>query len=293
MKKNYLLILAAGILWGTMSLFVRKLSEYGFSSMQMVAIRTFGTALITGIFLLFTDKDAFKIHISDLWIFLGMGLVSILCFNFCYFNAILEISASAAAILLYTSPMYVMIFARIFFKEYFTKQKVFALFLAVSGCVLVAGPVGALSAKGVAFGIASGVLYALYSIFGRFALQKYSSVTSLFYAFLIAFLGTVPFCKPTELVNRVSAGGIKLVLFLILTVIVTTLLPYLCYTKGLSKTEAGRAAVIVSVEPVVATLISVFVFKEGMTLTILLGVLLVIGAIVVLNYKKSQKSIDF
>ena len=60
-------------------------------------------------------------------------------------------------------------------------------------------------------------------------------------------------------------------------------LPYLLYTYGLSGTEIGKAAVMASTEPVVATLVGIVLYHEKLTLSGALGVILVVAAIVVLN----------
>ena len=72
-------------------------------------------------------------------------------------------------------------------------------------------------------------------------------------------------------------------LFCVAAAFITCYLPYLLYTYGLTGMEAGRASIMASVEPVVATLVGVLVFHEGMTLLAALGVVLVLSAVVILN----------
>jgi drug/metabolite transporter (DMT)-like permease len=73
--------------------------------------------------------------------------------------------------------------------------------------------------------------------------------------------------------------------------IVSCYLPYLLYTYGMTKVETGKASVMASTEPVVATLMGALIYKEQMPLISVLGVLLVIGALCALNLKHTgQKS---
>ena len=67
--------------------------------------------------LLIKEPKGFKIKPKDIPLFLALGLVSILFFTCCYFTAIRLMTMSTAAILLYTSPIWVMILAIIFLKE--------------------------------------------------------------------------------------------------------------------------------------------------------------------------------
>jgi drug/metabolite transporter (DMT)-like permease len=60
-------------------------------------------------------------------------------------------------------------------------------------------------------------------------------------------------------------------------------IPYITYNFGLAGVETGKAAIIASIEPVVATLIGVFVFHEKLTTGNILGIALVLAAIVMCN----------
>ena len=94
-------------------------------------------------------------------------------------------------------------------------------------------------------------------------------------------------CKPIEIVGIVSgaANPAGLVILLIVTAFVTAVLPYLLYTVGLSHMRASAAAIMASIEPVVATAAGALVFGEGLTIPAFAGIALVLGAIVVLNLK--------
>lgn len=169
------MVILAGILWGSMGIFVRKFKECGLGSLDIVAIRAITTMCILFLFLLFYNRSLLRIKLRNLWCFLGTGLLSIVFFNYCYFRAITMTSLSVAAVLLYTAPAFVMVLSYLLFHEKFTVRKSIALVLTFVGCVFVTGIIGssqALSGKGILIGIGAGFGYALYSIFGRFALKK-------------------------------------------------------------------------------------------------------------------------
>ena len=162
-----LFILAAGILWGCIGIFVRRLNAMGLYSMDIVFLRAVATALAMGAFLLIFNRKMFRIRLKDLWCFLGTGICSIVFFNFCYFKAITLTSLSVAAVLLYTAPAIVMVLSFFLFGEKFTKRKVLALVLTFVGCVLVTGVLtdaGNVTGLGVLTGLGAGLGYALYSI---------------------------------------------------------------------------------------------------------------------------------
>ena len=282
-------VLSAGTLWGVMGVFVRKLGTYGFSPLQIACLRIlFGAVLfllITAIF----RRDLLKIQPRDVGLFLGMGLLSLLLFTVCYFTTISLASLSVAAILLYTSPIWVMLMSAVCFREKITRRKLLCAAMAFGGCVLVSGigSAASLSPMVIVTGLLSAVGYGLYSIFGTFALRKYQPLTVTTYAFLFGAAGALLLCNPAQIARVICESGQpgRLVLLITVTAFVTAVLPYLLYTVGLSRMRASAAAIMASIEPVVATTAGALVFGEALTVPAFAGIVLVLAAIVVLNAK--------
>jgi len=280
------LIILAGIFWGSMGIFVRRLGVYGFTSIQIVCIRLVLAAPVFSLILLFKEPTGFLIPLRDLPLFLGLGLGSVLFFAVCYFTAISMMPLSTAAILLYTSPIWIMLMSALFFREKVTTRKIVALLLAFAGCVLVSGLTGGgLTAAGLLIGLGSGIGYGLYSILGTLALRRHSPHTVTTWTFLFAALGSLIINHPTDIAAKFSAAPsrIDLLLLCLLTALVTAVIPFLAYTLGLHSVEASKAGILATVEPMVATLIGVFVFSEPLTFMSGLGVLLILAAVVLLN----------
>ena len=285
-------IIAAGCMWGSMGIWVRRCTAAGLDSMQILALRVSVTSVIMAVFLFIYNRKLLKIRLNDLWCFLGTGVCSIVFFGYCYNRTIVLASLSVAAILLYTAPIFVMIMSRFLFGEKLSAKKVTALFLAFAGCVCVTGILSgtsAVSTAGILTGLGSGFGYALYSIFSRFALEReYHPFTITLYTFVCATaavlfltdwstLGAFLTETPTNFLYGIGYG------------IVTTVLPYILYTYGLSRVENSRASIMATVEPVVATVIGVLVFHEKMTVMGAVGVILVLAALVILNGKQGEE----
>lgn len=279
-----ILIVTAGILWGCLGIFVRRLNALGLVSMEIVCLRAVVTCIFMGGFLLCFDRALLRIRIKDFWCFLGTGIGSIVFFNFCYFKAIETASLSVAAVLLYTAPAIVMILSFFLFHEPFTKRKVLSLVLTFVGCVLVTGVVtnaGNVTASGLLAGLGAGFGYALYSIFGRYALERgYHSLTITFYTFLVASVGACLLSDVPQIIRTMSESGSTFFLGIALGVF-CTVLPYLTYTLGLKYVENGKASVLASVEPVTATLIGILLFGERLTWDSAVGGLFVLAALLI------------
>lgn len=279
-----LLILLAGILWGCLGIFVRRLNAAGLFAMEIVSLRAVVTCAAMGSFLLFYDRTLFRIRLKDIWCFLGTGICSIVFFNFCYFKAISMTSLSVAAVLLYTAPAIVMLLSFILFREPFSMRKILSLILTFVGCVLVTGVVtnpGTVTWRGILVGLGAGLGYALYSIFGRYAIERgYHSLTITFYTFLAASFCTL-FSADMSRIWVTATQSVGMLCLSIALGIACTVVPYLTYTLGLQYVENGRASIIASVEPVTATLLGILLFQETVTVSGVIGVALVLAALAV------------
>ena len=283
------LIIGAGALWGTMGIFVRSLGAYGFDSIQISALRLCAAALCFLGLLLVRRGRGFRLQLRDLPLFLGLGVGSVGLMTCCYFAAIRMMTMSEAAILLYTSPIWVVLMSALFFHEKVTRRKLLALTLAFGGCALVSGlGGGALNSLGIVVGIGSGIAYGLYSILGSVALRRYPPETVSAYTFFIAAIAVLLISRPAELVQKMAAadGLAGLILLILATGAVTAFVPFLIYTIGLNRVQASHAAILATVEPLVATVLGILVYHEQLRTATLLGVACILGAILALNTRK-------
>ncbi len=290
-KFSTLSILLAGGLWGLMGIFVRLLNGIGLDNMQLLFFRSSITAPAMLIWIFFTGKEQLKIKICDWWYFFGTGILSFLLFCLCYFYTIIRTSMSVAAILLYTAPFFVTVMSAMFFKEKITPVKIMALLGAATGCLMICGngSDSQLTPVTVLTGLGSGFCYALYSIFGRVALKKYSSMTVTAYTFIFAAIGSLLFVDFGKISAAASASAYTLPLAFGFAVI-SALLPYTLYTGGLKYTEPSKASIMATFELVVASISGVIVFDEKITAVGIAGIALVLLAVAVLNLKPQKPS---
>ncbi len=277
-------ILLAGTLWGVIGLFNVNLYNTGLSSTSVVVVRNIGGLIVLGLFLLIFDRSVFRINVRHLPYFFGTGIISVLLFTLCYFESQKMGSLAVSAILLYTAPAFVVILSAILFKDKLTRAKLAALLFAFLGCTFVSGIwSGDFTVTGISFllGIGSGFFYGLYSIFGRYALAHYSPLTVTFYTFVFAGFGSLFLIRTDELIPCISN---KSSLFWILgLIVISTVLPYIFYTKGLSKIDSGKASILASVEPVVAAIVGIIAFQEPLSIAVLLGLLCILISVYILK----------
>lgn len=284
-RAAWLLPIGAGICWGLIGPFVRHLDAAGLTGMEIIAVRSAVTALALFPWMAIRRPAALRVRLRDFWCFLGTGLGSIVFFNWCYFATINAASLSVACTLMYGAPAFVLVLSALFFRERLTRRKLAVCILAFLGCALVSGWLAPgrattrISTAALLTGLGSAFGYALYSIFGRCAAARgYPTVAITAWTFLVAALGTVPFLRPAALAAAYRATP-SLALWSLALGLCVTLLPYLLYSAALRRMETGRASLLSSIEPVVATLAGLLLYREPLTLPIALGIALVLGAL--------------
>ena len=280
-------VIAAGVLWGIISIFIKGMNAGNISPLQILQLRALIASALLALFLFFTDKKLLYFQLKDIWMFIGTGVISLTFFSLCYFQTIIESGASVAVILLYTSPIFVILFSLLLFKERITAVKLIALVMTFAGCILVSGlgrNGGGITTKGFIVGLGSGLGYALYSIFSRYALRKYHVLTIIFYTFLFSGISIIPFSGIAQ-----SGGMLQphILLYGAGIAVFCTVLPYLFYTYGMIKLETGKAAILVTVEPLVGTLVGCCLYGEPMTVVKAFGILLTFGAVILLGTRKN------
>lgn len=324
-------VILAAVFWGILVVFVRAFGNAEFTSMEIVTMRVYSSAIFGWLlWKIFDGKsqrtknlttpqkqhtDSKSFRLKDSWCFIGTGLVSIVFFSYCYFRNVEESSAAVAAILMYTSPIFVTLLSAIFFKEKLTKTKLLALLLAIIGCALVSGIASGIDIKsllgiasgigttsspgagdiaspsflGIALGLGSGIGYALYSIFGRFALDKgYSSFMVTAMTFTFACVGVLPFIDIIGLVTRLITEP-KYILLALVMGLVGSCTPFALYTLGLRYMEASKAAILATLEPIVTALVGTFFYKEPIDIFVVVGIVMVLVAGILCSAKPQDK----
>ena len=275
-----LAVAAAASIWGTLGFFAKILYAQGVSFESLVAVRASVGWLAVFLFLLATQgARSLRVARRDLAFLLPLGLVGIGFFYLVYFYTVRESTVGTAAILLYSAPAFVVILAWLFLKEPLNAAKVFALLLTVGGIFLVAGAYAPanleVSPRILLTGLLSGLTYGLYAIFGRPVAGHLSPAVILSYALAFGSALLIVAALPTlDTLAGLPAGSYLLLLMLS---VVHTALAFALYTFGIRHLGAGRAAIVATIEPVVAGVLGVTLLGEELTALKALGALLVLA----------------
>ena len=270
-------------MWGTLGYLAKLLYVQGVSFEALVAFRAvFGWFAIAGFLLATQGVSTLRVGRRDLLFLFFMGLFGVAGFYLFYFYTVQESTIGTAAILLYSFPAMVAILARIFLGESLTPPKILALVLVVGGIFLVAGAYDPVNLEVSPFVLATGLLaalcFGLYPIFGKPVTGRLDPSTILTYALgfgaLVLFVTAIP---TLDTLVGLPPGYYALLFSMALA---HTALGYALYTFGIRRLEAGQAAMIATMEAVVAMVLGVVLLGEALTFLKILGGLLVLSGAV-------------
>lgn len=278
---GYLQVAAAAVLWGSLPIGGRFAFAGGVTPYATAAWRGFFAFVVLLGYTAIRDPRQLRIERRHLGVFVTWGVVAVAAFFVLYMEAVARTSVATAAVLLYTAPAFVAALSTVALREPMTSRKAASIALAFAGAVLVArgyDPAALrLNAAGVLAGLGAGFTYALYSIFAKVAVARYTPTASLTYALGIGSSVLMVVGLPSGWVGAAYAPSAWLALAYL--ALVTTVLASSLFASGLRHVEASRASVVATVEPVVAAVLAYAILGETLEpLQIVGGAMVLAGA---------------
>ena len=284
-KKAFIFIILAGLFWGMSAIFVNLLSVYGFTPVQLTAVRATVAFALIGAFVAVKNRSAFSITLKRLPLFISLG-VTLFFSAFLYYSSMVRTSVCTAVILLNLHPIYVTTFSAIFYRERLSKVKLSSIAAMLLGCAFVSGIFGGLELDplGLVLGILSGVSYASYILLVKYYNQEgIPSSTANVYSFLFMAAVALSVSDPVNIVEITAAKPMPILPLLFGIGICTSVIPFVLNGIALRDLSAGTVSALSIVEPLSATVYSVVFFGEPMDAWKIVGVVLILGAVVFLG----------
>ncbi len=269
------MLITSMTIFGTLAPFVRNISV---SSGELSLYRAVLAALLIGVFLLITkQKIPFKSLGRDLFLLLFSGIA--MGFNWVFlFEAYKYTTVSVATLSYYFAPVIVTIVSTLLFREKLTTKQIICFLMSTLGLVLITG-IGELGTGrhfiGILYGLGAACLYATVVLLNKF-IKKVGGIHRTFLQFLSAIMILLPYVLLTDGISLGSLNGIGWANLLIVG-LVHTGVTYCMYFSSLKELPGQKAAILSYIDPLVAVLISVTLLNETMTLSQVIGGLLILG----------------
>jgi drug/metabolite transporter (DMT)-like permease len=198
------------------------------------------------------------------------------------------IPAATLAFLFYTYPSWVALVQAVRGAERMDRRRAGALALSFAGIGVMVGMPGAASVdwRGVALALGAAMVYGAYIPVMRVLQRDHPVAPTSAYSKIGAALAF--------LVLSVSDGSFTWQIapatwgVLIALTLFSTVLPSVFFLMGLIRLGPVRTAIVSTVEPFLTALLGVVVLSQALTLPTLLGGALIVGAVVLLQFKRDR-----
>jgi len=261
----------------------------------LTGVRTTCALLIMTVILLIMRRRAFVVGSPrrDLLFLLPFGLIAMAGMNFTYLQSI-QLSGVAPAILMeYMAPIFTLFVAVVFFKQKLRPAVVAGVVIAIFGCAVVVGIFnkGALTVSpvGIAWGAASAVAFGLYGIMGDHSPAGLGTFTKLYYGLLFSTLLWNLVLGPARILAPLADPKTAVTILAIASL--STVLPFGSFLAALNHIDATRASITAMLEPVAAGIGSVVIFGQAPTANLIIGGLIVLGAIAFIQISERRSGL--
>jgi len=283
--RGALLVMGAGFLWGFMGILAKLAYTQSIGPISLAWFRLVVAIPLLGAFLL-VKRYQIRVSRHEIILFIGFGFCSLTVFEALYFTSYSYTTVQHAAALLYTAPAFVAILSRLILKEKFTRSKVAAVALSVTGALLIVGILrgqplfGSTTQLGDWLAIASGLAYSSWYIFGKVLGETREPAVTTFIAMVFGAILLLPVMLVFEgLHPPTNMYGWELIAIVGL---VPTAIAYVLYLTGLKLIDATKASVFAIVEPLTAAVFGYMLLQEMLSYDSIVGFILIISSIVLL-----------
>lgn len=270
-----LMLVASMTIFGTLGLFVRNISV---SSGELALYRAVLAALLlTGFFVLSKQHIPLSKVKNEIPLLLASGVA--MGINWILlFQAYKYTTVSAATLSYYFAPVIITVVCPFLFREKLTMKQIICFIMSTVGLVLIIGigdVHGDSNIIGILFGLGAAVFYATVILLNKF-IKKVEGIHRTFLQFIAAIITLTPYVLCTSGITLGSLNNIGWINLLIVG-LVHTGITYCMYFSSLKELPGQKVAILSYIDPLVAVLISVTVLGETMSISQVIGGMLILG----------------
>lgn len=281
-------LLISMFIFGTISIVVRGA---GLPSAVMALGRAIIGSIALILFLLITGKrfDFRAVRGNLRWLIpsgMMLGLNWILLFE-----AYNYASVATATLCYYMAPVFLVLISPLVFKENLTVKKILCILAALLGMVFVSGVAESglkgTDYRGILLGLGAAVLYTAVLVFNK-RMGKVPSFDRVITQLIAAIPAMILYILLTGQMNGLTFTGSSIVWLLIAGVIHTGLAYVLLYAS-LPLVSSQTAAILSYLDPMTAVPVSALFLKEPLTLPVVIGAILILGAAIISEVSPKRK----
>ncbi len=275
----YLKLLLTAVFWGGTFVAGRSLAQN--VGPYSAAFLRFAVASAFLVFLVWkSEGKAALIRKRQVLPVLFLGLTGVFCYNVFFFKGLKLIEASRAAIIIANNPIFIALFAAVFFNEKLNALKIAGIIISVSGAIIaisrgnlleiVHGNLG----MGEVYIFLCVVSWVIFSLLGKAVMTALSPLSSVTYSSISgAMLLFVPALRE-GLIDCVyySLSDWWNIFYL---GFFGTVLGFVWFYEGIKHIGPTKAGLFINFVPISAVVLAFLILGEPLTISLLLGTLLV------------------
>lgn len=293
-KRGVWMMIFATLFWGFMGISNRYLNEVNFQPIDIAFTRSIIGAILTTIFLLITNRSAFKVTFKGFMFCALYGIINYSIGISLYSLSVERIPIGVATVLMFSNPIWVTLLNYIFFKEKISFKKMMVILTCIFGCMCIIDIFSTggqnLDLIGITAGVLDGVTFALQIVMPRFVEKTISKDSILLYGFWSSAICLIFFADIPRLASGIINSPNPLFYFgNVLSIgVLSTFVANTFYVNSTKYIGTSLPSMMVALEPTFATVLAFFIFGESMKPIQILGTLIIIGSVMALelNFEK-------
>ncbi|WP_280771913.1 DMT family transporter [Salipaludibacillus daqingensis] len=290
----YVMLALATSSWGS-AFIAGNFATQDLSPITVAFFRFFFAAILLIPIMLVMDKGGRRPKGKE-WILVSiLGLTGIALYNIAFFVATRDAPIVKSSLFIASNPVLIVVLSGIFLKEVITKRNIIGLILALTGATIIIteGNFRQLFESGLApidlVLLLAVICWALYSVVGKIALQKFGSITTTTYAVVIGTLMLMPFVFfETSVIELQQASLLTWGSILHMSVIVSVV-SFIMYYQGIKMIGAAKASIFINLMPLSAVLLATLLLGEQLLFVHILGAFFVLTGVTYGTWKARVK----
>lgn len=290
MKREYAMIIAAALLYGTITPGGHFFINLGLSVFELSLYRLL-FIFFTVLPLAFTTQISSTFSKDILSFFTVYGFIGAILETLQFTSLYFGTPVAVAALLLYTQPIWTVLFGKLILDEAITKRKAIAILVSLLGVYILLNPrevESKISFWGAVPSLIAGIFLALWVVWGRRSSIRnvHCVITTLGWSFFSALWLMLIWVVLSFLIhnNELLRFSIDFPtsywIYMALFGLIGGVIPSLLFYRGLGEVQASIAGILLLIEPVSASFIALLLFEQPIDMETIFGG----GLILLSNY---------
>ncbi|CAB4602890.1 MAG: EamA family transporter [Actinobacteria bacterium] len=278
-RRNYALVIAAGICFGTTGT-TQALGPDGISSLSIGSARLIVGAFFLYLYVKFTKIQSAPVPKLSMW----LSAIGILSYQLTFFSAVKQTGVAIGTVTALGSvPALTGLLDYLIYRQKATKRWFIATIITTTGIIILgtANGVADFDLGGFILAIIAGGSFGLLAVSSKRAFTPgVDSTYTMYKVFSLAAVLSIPFLIFNGFNWLGTIDGVAMIIWLGL---IPTALAYILYAKGLQGVKPGVASTLILAEPATATILAAVVLNESITLQGWAGIALVTVGLIYLS----------